>query len=299
MKILVTGATGFIGGRFLELAPADAEIVAVARPGARTEDAQRDRVSWVEADLARPGFETALPGEVDAVVHLAQSRRDRDFPEGAEDVLGVNVAATGRLLDHARRSGARRFLLASTATVYERSSEPLTEESPLDCSSLYAASKRSAELLGQAFGDDLSCLALRIFTVYGAGQRGRLVSDLVERVGAGEPVQVQGERGLLLSPIHVDDVAATLRAAVEAGADSPGFEIANVPGPQALGIREIAEEIGKALGTEPELELTGGEEPGGLVAGRSKLEGLLEVPEPIGFAEGIRRTVSPASEPAR
>ena len=87
-------------------------------------------VTWLEADLTRPGVQRALPGGAQGVIHLAQSRHDRTFPEGADDVVDVNVAATARLLDYARSAGAGRFVLASTATVYRRSQGPLTEDSP-------------------------------------------------------------------------------------------------------------------------------------------------------------------------
>src|SRR5207245_1959041 len=83
----------------------------------------------------------------DAVAHLAQSRAHRQGLEGAADLFAVNVAATFRLLHWAKGAGVRRFLFASSATVYRPQSGRLTEASPCAPSGFYAASKLAAEQL--------------------------------------------------------------------------------------------------------------------------------------------------------
>lgn len=278
----------------MELAPEGVEIVAIVRPG-NTPPPAKEGVEWLECDLAERGFERGLPPQMDAVVHLAQSSRDRDFPEGTEDVLDLAVGATARLLDYARLVGASRFVLASTASLYAGSSAPLTEEAELDCSGFYAAAKRSAELLVNSYGELLSGLALRIFTPYGPGQRVRLIPDLVRRVREGEPVKLEGDRGLLLSPIYVDDLALVAHGLLGGGVGDPGFELVNVAGEQALGIREIAEEIGRALGTEPVFDPTGEGEPKGLIADCSKLRRLLPDFQPTPFERGVRNVIGAGS----
>ena len=275
----------------MELAPEPVEIVAIARPGSDP-PVKREGVEWLECDLAERSFKRRLPGEVDAVVHLAQSPRDRDFPEGTEDVLDLAVGATARLLDHARRNDIPRFVLASTASLYARSDRPLREDSELDCSSFYPAAKRSAELLVGAYGGLLSGLALRIFTLYGPGQRTRLIADLVRRVRAGEPVELEGDRGLLLSPLYVDDLAGAIHGLLGADDGAAGLELVNVAGDEALGIRELAERIGEAVGTEPVFETVSDPAPGGLVADCTKLRRLLPDFRPTPFEAGIREMVS-------
>ncbi len=257
------------------------------RPGT-TPPPGAEGVEWVERDLTERGFERGLPGDVDAIVHLAQSRGDRDFPEGTDDVVALSVGATARLLDHARVHGIERFVLASTATLYARSQAPLAEDAELDCSSFYGASKRSAELLVNAYGELLSGLVLRIFTLYGPGQRGRLIPDLVRKVSDGEPVQLEGDRGLVLSPIHVDDLARVLHELIRSPAGGPGFELLNVAGDEALGIREIAEQIGRAVGREPVFERISEGEPGGLIADCSRLRNRLPSFEATPFEAGVR-----------
>jgi UDP-glucose 4-epimerase len=288
VRVLVSGATGFLGAELLRSATPDVELIALTRGSPPAAPASARSVEWVQGDVTRPGFQRTLPGSVDAVVHLAQSRRDRELPEHLDDVVDVNVGATARLLDYARSAGARRFVLASTATVYRASVEPLGEDAPLNPHSLYGASKRSAELLCEAFSEIVPSTALRLFTVYGPGQRGRLVADLIERVREGRPVTVQGREGLLLSPIHVRDVAAVLHAAI--GRDGPGFELVNVGGAERLGVGQLAETIGEAVGRRANLSRVDGPEPGGWVADLSRLRELFGPFEPRPFAAGIRAT---------
>ena len=269
-RVLVTGATGLIGRALLE-AGAGHELVPL------------------RGDLTDPGFTAGLPEGVDSVIHLARSRRQHD-PDGAEDVRAVNVEGTRRLLDWAVSGGARRFLLASTASVYRASDEPLAEDAPIEPTDLYNQTKRESELLLGERAGAIEAFSLRVFAPYGPGQSGQMISDLIERVRAGRAIQVQGERGLLLSPILASDVAAAFLRALELPAAAATTTV-NVGGPDRLGIREVGEAIGSALGIEPSFERVEGDEPGGYLADRS-LARELGIPEPIPFAEGIARTVA-------
>jgi len=284
MRILLTGATGLIGREVVRLAPAGWELIAVARrPVAGVET--------VEADLAAPGFAGGLPADLDAVVHLAQARAYRDFPACAPGVIAVNVAATAALLDHAARCGAGQFLLASTATVYRPGGPDGPhgrEDAPVRCRSIYSSSKCSAELLAGPYAALLPTRALRIFTAYGAVRDGRLVSDLIDRVEQGRAVEVQGERGMVTSPIHAADVARAVIAAVERPPQAGELDLVNVGGRQALGIAEMARAIGRVLGREPRFAARPGEPPS-FAADRTKCVAQLGVPEPVGFEEGLAR----------
>jgi nucleoside-diphosphate-sugar epimerase len=277
MRILLTGATGLIGREVLRQAPADWELVAVAR-------AQIPGIATVSADLTDPGFAALLPDRIDAVVHLAQARDYRHFPECAPGVVAVNVTATAALLDHAARCGTQ-VLLASTATVYEPRPEPLTETAPVRVRSIYSASKRSAELLAIPYAARLPVRALRIFTTYGPEHDDRLVADLIDRVRSGRAVTVQGECGLVTSPIHASDVARAVVAAVQRPPAVGELDLINVGG-APLGIRDMAQAIGRAIGREPVFEAVAGEAPC-FAADRAKCERVLAVPTPIGFDEGL------------
>jgi len=143
----------------------------------------------------------------------------------------------------------------------------------------------SAELLAIPYAAQLPVRALRIFTTYGAVRDGRLVADLIHRVESGHPVTVQGDRGLMTSPIHASDVARAVIAAVAQPPDAGELDLVNVGG-APLGIRDMATAIGRVLGREPVFEARPGQPPC-FVADRSKCERVLGVPDPVEFEAGI------------
>jgi nucleoside-diphosphate-sugar epimerase len=291
VTLLVTGATGLIGRELVRMAGAASDTFAVARdPSSPQGSGSGCPVRWLALDLRDPAFAQQLPERVDAIVHLAQSRQYHDFPGGADDMFEVNLAATAGLLEYARRACVKRFVFASTATLYAPSHAALTERSPIQCGSFYAASKRAAELLIEQYAELMFCWLVRIFTVYGRGQREQLIANLVHRVQRGDSVTVQGRSGLPVSPIHAADVAKTLWqvATPEAEVAGPGCEIVNLGGPERLAIRELAEQIGNAVGVSPNFSFSAGDDPPGWVADRTKLEQLLPAAAPRSFADGIR-----------
>ncbi|HEX3976537.1 MAG TPA: NAD(P)-dependent oxidoreductase [Solirubrobacteraceae bacterium] len=295
MTILVTGASGLIGREFLQTADSESEeIVALARDPAAIDATALGRAQWLPIDLRDPGFARKLPGRADAIVNLAQAREYRDFPASAVDIFDVNLGATARLLDYALGAGVQRFVFASTGTMYESSHAPLTERSPILCASYYAASKRAAELLIGQYRELFGCWLMRIFTVYGVGQRDQLVANLTRRVAGEEPVPLQGTSGLPVSPIHAADVARALWQAATVGDAAPesGCEALNIGGAQALTIRDLAQEIGKALGVPARFECAAGDDPPGWVADRRLLDRRFALAEPLAFADGIRQVLS-------
>jgi UDP-glucose 4-epimerase len=284
VRLLLTGATGFIGQAVLDRACQEHEVVAVARSPPPHDAAGNP--AWLRADLTSRRLQRMLPTDVDVIVHLAQSRWSRDFPRRAIDMVEVNVSATARLLDYAWRCGAKRFVFASTATLYRRSHRPLAEDAPLDCADGYPATKRAAEVLIGGYGGLLSCWILRLFTVYGPGQRDRLIPHLLERVRRMEPIAIDGRRGLLLSPIHVSDAVDALLAAASSDTDEP--RTLNVGGNEALGISDLVTTIGELTEHLPTLIPGEAHEPGGYVADRRAFSRrFASVPQPRGFREGM------------
>lgn len=282
MKVVLTGATGFVGSRVRPLLAAHGHgVSALARSGDHAPEAG---VSWVTCDVRDPDFVDLLPERVDAVVHLAQAGGSP--PD--ELVLGaVNVESTRLLLDYARRAGATRFVLASSGSVYGGGTSPLREDFPRRPVDAYARSKSEAEtLLAQAAPGHRVC-ALRLFAPYGPGQDRRLVSDLVARVSAGRPVTLHGDGHPRMTPIFVDDVAAILVRTVET--DVP--PILNVAGDEVLSIRDMANAIGAALGISPVFEDVPGEPPLDFVADTTLLRRTFELGELTSFERGIAATV--------
>jgi len=239
MKILVTGAAGLIGRHLLASLDAHVEVHALSRSA----PAERGNARVIEADLTSSSFERLLPGSIDTIVHLAQSSAYRDFPERALDVFAVNVASTARLLEWGRRAGASRFILASAGGAGRDSASPLA---------YYLATKRSAELLSLGYRSALDVTVLRFHFVYGAGQRSTmLVPRLVESVRKGTPIILAGPEGIRITPTHVSDAAAAIRASMQID----GSHVIDVGGPEVLSLKAIATTIGDKVGRAPVFEI--------------------------------------------
>jgi len=280
VKVFVSGATGFVASHLIPaLAAAGHDVVAAGHDRSRIPG---DATAF-EIDLAHDAW-PKLPA-VEAVVHLAQA--NVPFPQGADAIFAVNVASTQRLLEHARRSGARRFVLASSGSVYGGSREPLTEESPLKAQDFYSATKVAGERLTQAYAQHLETAILRLFVPYGPGQVRRMIPRLVERIRSGEPVQINREGRPRMNPIYVDDVVHVVLRTLD-GAESIG--VLNVAGDDVTDIRGVSELIGEVLGVEPRFEASDAE-VADIVADNARLHGILGDARLVPLREGIERMI--------
>jgi nucleoside-diphosphate-sugar epimerase len=233
-------------------------------------------VEEVVVDLTAPRFTDRLPARVAAVFHLAQSHRFRDFPAGATDVEGVNVAATVALATWARNAGAGHFVYASTGAVYGTGAKPFREDDALpdEPRDFYVASKRAGELLIAPFAAELCVVTIRPFFVYGPdGPADRLLPRLVSGQRAGEAATLDGPDGFRLNPIHVDDAVA---ACVRCLALSRSTTV-NVAGAETVTLRALVVAIAAALGVDP-IFRPGGATAADLVGDIRRMETLLHRP---------------------
>jgi len=283
MRVLVTGANGFVGRRLLETHAGEHELLALARtPAPGSLD-----VEWIEHDLVEPLAHARLPNRIEAVIHLAQSRRYREFPEGARDMFEVNARSTFELLEYARDAGARSFVFTSSGGVYRPSREPLTETHPVEPSSFYFGSKYVSELLIAAYAAFFATVVLRPFSVYGPGQERMLVPSLIERVANGDVVTVEGDPGLRINPIYVDDAVRVFEPALRVS----GSGVFNVAGDEAVTLTDLAELIGDVVGRRPTIEHTPHASAGDLVADNTRMRETLGVVPQVSLREGLGRIV--------
>lgn len=245
-NVLLTGGGGLLGRALASSVSSSWDIYSVGRKLPRLPS-----VTNIELDLTDPNFCDFLPAKVDAVVHLAQSRRFREFPAGSLDVFTVNSIATLRLVDYAQRVGCKQFVYASTGGVYKPTNFALTEKSPIldyESSSIYPASKISAEMMLGAYKNVLKMAILRFFFMYGEGQEsGMLIPRLASNVKNGDPINLAGEDGFVFCPLYVADAVRVLSSVV----DSEYSGILNVAGPDAMNLREVCNVIGDTVGRKP------------------------------------------------
>jgi nucleoside-diphosphate-sugar epimerase len=285
MKVLVAGATGFVAGAVVpRLLREGHQVVAAGHDAARLE-----RFAGAERlvlDLRRPDFAEQIPPDLDAIVHLAQA--NAPFPQGAGDLFAVNVASVQRLLEHARQRGLRRFVYASSASVYGSGERPWRETDPTEGPGYYAATKQAAERLAWAYAEEFPVVILRLVTPYGPGQQNRLVPGLISRVQDGRPVSLREGGRPRMNPIFVEDVAEVFAQALRQPAP-PASAAINVGGDEVLSIREMAETIGRVTGREPVFEEAPGASGGDVVVDTARLRQVFRLPERLTpFAAGVQ-----------
>ena len=217
-------------------------------------------------------------------MHLAQA--NARFPDGARELHGVNTASTLDLLDHARETGAKRFVYASSASVYGFGDRPFEEDDPLAGRDFYAVTKINAENLIQAYGDFLTTAVLRLVVPYGPGQEARMIPGLVGRVREGTPVSLNTGGRPRMNPLYIDDVVRALLGVLELDESV----VLNVAGDEPVTVRELAELIGSVVGRKPVFEEGEGKVPGDLVVDTSRLHELLDLRPLVSLEEGLRRT---------
>ncbi len=226
-KVLVTGATGFLGGAVCTQLHAAGgwEVTATGRNVVKGARLAVER--FAPADLAEPGAASELARGHDAVIHCAALAS----PWGRrEEFERANVAATARLLEAAIGAGVRRFVHVSTPSIYGEHThrENLTETSPLPARPIndYARTKLAAERLVLAARDRLEVVVLRPHALIGVGDT-TLLPRLVRAAARGR-LRIIGDGRARTDLTCVENAALACRLALEADGARVGGEAFNI-----------------------------------------------------------------------
>lgn len=224
MKVLVTGAAGFIGSHVVDALVADGHDVAgvdnlsTGRRGNLPND-----FALHEVDIRDPAVDAVVAAFAPDVVchHAAQIDVRVSVADPATDA-DTNVVGSLRLLEAARRAGCRRIVFASTGgAIYgEQDSFPATEEHPQRPMSPYGCAKRSVEVYLDYYAREygFAATSLRYANVYGPRQNAHgeagVVAIFAGQLLAGTPTTIFGDGGQTRDFVHVADVAAANLAAI-------------------------------------------------------------------------------------
>jgi UDP-glucose 4-epimerase len=237
MRALVTGGAGFIGSNLVKLLTEEGHDVVVLdslASGYRENLTPFPRARFVEEDVRNESAVTAAASGCDVIFHLAASVGNvRSIEHPIED-SEINVLGTLRVLEAARRHGARKVVFSSSAGIFgELKTVPIREDHPAEPDSPYGASKLGAEKLCLAYAKlyPLECVCLRYFNVYGVNQRydayGNVIPIFAHRALRGQPLVVYGDGEQTRDFVNVRDVAvANYRAGMSRGV-SGAFNIAS------------------------------------------------------------------------
>ena len=258
---LVTGAAGFIGARTVDMLIQDGHTVTGVDNLNDAYDPRMKRhrlarlqelsgFTFRQLDISlRRDVEALGGGKFDAIINLAARAGVRASVENPWLFYETNVMGVLNLLEFSRRAGIKKFLLASTSSIYGANPPHPTPESASSSEPLqpYAASKKAAEVLAHTYhhlhGIDVS--VLRYFTVYGpAGRPDLAMFRFCQWIHEGWPVRVNGDGNQSRGFTYLDDIARGTILALK----PLGFEIINLGGHEVITINNLIKLLEEVIG---------------------------------------------------
>jgi nucleoside-diphosphate-sugar epimerase len=269
MRVLLTGASGFIGSHVARIALAEGhEVVALVRPGSslRRLDGVRGRLNLLEGDLR--DAQALRLDKADVCLHLAWYAEPGKYLKAGEnlDCLEGSLALLRLLHD----VGCPRLVLAGTSFEYDARPDPVRETSAIRPATLYAAAKHALFLVASNFDPSSGSVATaRIFSLYGPREDPRrLVPFVLSKLLEGKECPITGGEKIR-DFSHVEDVAGALWAI----AKSSAVGAVNVGSSQPVSIASIADRLGELVGRRELLSFreSSSVEPAILVANTDRL----------------------------
>lgn len=252
MRVLITGAAGFLGSHLVDRFLAEgSEVVGVDNYITGSSDNLAhldgdDRFRLIEHDISKPLF---VESPLDGILHFASPASPVDYLEFPIQTLKVGGLGTHHTLGLARRHGAR-FLLASTSEVYgDPQIHPQPEDywgnvNPVGPRGVYDEAKRYAEAMTMAYrrAHGLDTRIVRIFNTYGPRMRhddGRAIPNFITQALAGDDLTVYGDGRQTRSIGYVSDLVEGIRRLMESDVTAP----VNLGNPAELTMESLARKI--------------------------------------------------------
>lgn len=264
---LVTGAAGFIGARTSEFLLKEGHTVAGVD---NLNDAYDPRIKDYRLNRLRalPGFtfhkldiaqksilDHFREARFDGVINLAARAGVRASVKDPWGYVEANMIGTLNMLELCRQTGTRKFIVASTSSIYGEDPPYPTPETASSSEPLqpYAASKKGAEAMAHAYHHlyDIDVSVVRFFTVYGpAGRPDLSIFRFVQWISEGLPVHVNGDGEQSRGFTYIDDIARGTILALK----PVGHEVINLGGHEVITINNLIKLIEEIVGKQAIVE---------------------------------------------
>lgn len=267
---LVTGGAGFIGSHVVHFLHQDTAVRITCLDNFDPFYSREIKISNIAALLTSPRFSllemdldivspdilaAAIPGPVDAIIHLAARAGVRPSIQHPQSYIQTNIGGTQTLLDFAVQKNVNRFVFASSSSVYGINTQiPWKEESSLLPISPYAMTKLAGEAAGHVYSRlyGLSFIALRLFTVYGPGQRPDLaIHRFTKAIEQGKPITFFGDGSSCRDYTYIDDIVAGITAALDY--NTP-YDIINLGNNRTVSLRKLINVLEQITGKKAILD---------------------------------------------
>lgn len=305
MKYLVTGAAGFIGAAVADkLVKAGNEVVTIDNLSTGNFEHIPDGVTFIEGSTYDKKIIDRLNGmEFDAIFHIAgQSSGEISFENPVYD-MQTNCQSTLLLLDYARKTNCKKFIYASTMSVYGDQNPPeCCESTDTTPKSFYAVGKIASEHYMRIYSEQygLSCTALRLFNTYGVGQNMKnlkqgMASIYLAMAINDRKITVKGSKDRFRDFVYIDDV---VDAFIRALSRENGYDVFNVCTGRAVKVEDVINTIISSVPFEVAVEYVEGT-PGdqfGIFGCNEKTVKKLDWCPKTTFEDGMRKMIEWALE---
>jgi len=271
MDIMVTGGAGFIGSHLCQkIISLGHNVICIDDfndyydPAVKEDNirelADDSRFTLFRADITdRKAVDDILSSNnTDIIIHLAARAGVRPSLANAALYEKVNVQGTINLLDNCRDRGIKKFIFASSSSVYGGNRKmPFSETDRVDSPvSPYAATKKSGELICYTYHHlyDISVFAFRFFTVYGPRQRPEMaIHRFTRHIFEGRPIEVFGDGSTSRDYTYIDDIVNGLINSLDLVC---GYEIINLGNSYPVKLDRLIRMIQEASGREAGIRYT-------------------------------------------
>lgn len=313
MTVVVTGAAGFIGMHVAErLLSQGRPVIGIDNfndyydPALKHLRAQRlsshGAFRMIDVDIADPAPLSAIVRDngVKQVIHLAAQAGVRYSIDNPFAYERSNLAGHLSILEACRHNEVEHLVYASSSSVY--GDRPLNgagfrEDDPtVSPVSLYAATKRSCELLSQSYATlyGFPQSGLRFFTVYGPmGRPDMAYFSFTEKIMRGDPIEVYGEGRMARDFTYIDDIVDGILGVLDTPPTAGGHEVYNIGDSRPVGLMEMISTLERALGREA-VKIMRPMQPGDVTATYAditKLHDLIGYQPKVELADGLPRFV--------
>ena len=272
MRIVVTGGAGFIGSHLVTaLLKQNAEVICIDNfdsfyPRSIKESNIKNhflsnKYTFIEEDILNSEilFAKLSSKKVDAIIHMAAKAGVRPSIENPNEYRKVNAEGTLQMLGLAKKLNIKKFIFASSSSVYGENPNVPWKESDIDLMPIspYATSKIEAESIGKMYCNlhGINFIALRFFTVYGPGQRPDLaIHKFFKNIIEEKPIPVYGDGSTSRDYTYIDDIISGIIGALNLSLNPSIFEIYNLGNSNTIKLSELISLIENVIGKKAIIE---------------------------------------------
>ena len=272
MKILVTGAAGFIGSHLCERLVNDHQVVGldnfcdfydikIKRKNV-AKLSKNENFQLIKADIRKlDELEDIFAlHDFDLVIHLAAMAGVRPSIENPVLYTEVNINGTVNLLEECRKHNVKKFIFASSSSVYGNNKKvPFSEKDSVDHPiSPYASTKKAGELICHSYHHlhQISLVCLRFFTVYGPRQRPDLAIHKFSRMMlSGDEIPVFGDGSTRRDYTYIEDILDGILKTIDYVMNSTVFDVFNLGESQTISLSEMIKTIENELQIKAEKKI--------------------------------------------